>query len=738
MRSHVEATVRPSGPRLIRLASASLRLALEVGAGQPAAVAGIGAGAASFLAPRQRPGALGDSALPLVGMEAVAEGRAGTAGKRHVDGVAGQRLRYVSDRQEVSGPVLRWEIDQADSPRGLGVRTVVEHREGTAAFRIWNEVALDGSAQWPVTLGYVASLAIGGMPWSRDARLWTAANPWSAEHRWRVGPPADYGLYDSGMQRYGQQGTKNRILICSAGAWSSSEHLPMGAVEWADSGRVLLWEIEHNGSWQFELGDRGGALYLTASGPCDPEHQWRRRLAPGSSFTTVPVSVAVSERGVEGAVAEITAHRRASRRRHPDHARLPVIFNDFMNCLMGEPSTERLLPLVDAAAAAGAEVFCVDAGWFDDAPGAPPGLGGVPGWWDSVGGWEESPRRFPAPGGLRAVIGRIRERGMVPGLWVEPECVGVRSAAARALPASAFFQRDGRRVTEWGRHQLDLADPAARAFLDRVVDRLVRDYGLGYLKLDCNIDPGVGTDLVADSPGDGLLRHNREYLAWLDRLLDRHPSLTVENCAAGGSRTDQALLSRLPVQSLTDQQDHRLMPAIAAAAPMAVPPEQGAVWAYPQPGFSAAENAFTLATAMLGRIHLSGRIDLLDGQQRAMVRRAVSVYKTYRHLLPTSTPHWPLGQPGWDDRLICLALECATGTPAGPEWYVLLWRREETAAGSRPVTVPLPYGIPESLVEVLFAADETRPRPAYRAETGLLALTMEPLDAVLMRLRPTR
>jgi alpha-galactosidase len=725
-----------SGPPSIRLASATLRLELEVGPGGPAVVAALGPAAASFLVPRPADRTPQDPFLPMLGIEAVAEGRDGTAGKRHVDGLAGQRLRYVRDRQDAAGPVRCWEIDQADDTGGLRVRTVVEHHEGTAAFRMWHVLTLDANAERPVPLGYVASLALGGMPWSGDVRLWTAANPWSAEHRWHAARPAEYGLYDSGMHRYGQRGTKNRIAIGSAGAWSSSEYLPMGAVEWAGSGRTLLWEIEHNGSWQFELGDRDGTLYLTASGPCDPEHQWHHQLAPGASFTTVPVNLAVSEHGIEGAVAEITAHRRVRRRRHEDNARLPVVFNDFMNCLMGEPDTERLLPLVDAAAAAGAEVFCIDAGWFDDAPGAPPGPGGVPGWWTSIGLWAESPARFPEPGGLRAVTERIRERGMVPGLWLEPECVGVRSTAARALPGSAFFQRCGRRVTEWGRHQLNLSDPAARAFLDGVVDRLIRDYGLGYLKLDYNIDAGVGTDLAADSPGDGLLRHNREYLGWLDRLLDRHPGLTVENCAAGGSRTDQALLSRLPIQSLTDQQDHRLMPAIAAAAPMAVPPEQGAVWAYPQPEFSAAENAFTMASAMLGRVHLSGRIDLLDQNQAALVRHAVSVYKTYRHLLPTSVPHWPLGLPGWDDGLICLVLECTAGTDAGPEWYVLLWRREETAGERRPVTVPLPYGIPGVPVEVLFASDEDRASPAYDAETGLLTLTMEPLDAVLMRLRP--
>jgi len=711
---------------LLRLSGSDAWIELSTAEDAPVSIVGLGlVGGTSFLG-----GGTGDERfLPLVGLEATGEGRVGTAGKRHVDGVPGQRLRYRGHRERRDGAVRRCEIEQADEATGLRVRTIIEQRTGISAFRFRHEPTLDVSAEQPLLLEYVASLAFAGMPWTDDVRLWTAANPWSAEHRWRAAPPSEYGLYDTGMHRYGQRGTKNRIAIGSTGAWSSAEFLPMGALEWTAGHRVLLWEIEHNGSWQYEVADRVGGLYLTVSGPCDPEHQWHRFLTRGASFATVPVNLVLSETGIEGAAGQATARRRAARRPHQDHQTLPVVFNDFMNCLMGEPDAEKLLPLVDAAAAAGAEVFCIDAGWFDDDPGAPPGPGGVPGWWDSIGAWQESAKRFPGERGLAEVLDRIRERGMVPGLWLEPECVGVHSPTVSALPETAFFHRDWRRVTEWGRHQLNLADPAARTFLDRTIDGLVRRYGLGYLKFDYNIDAGVGSDLGADSPGDGLLDHNRAYLAWLDRLLDRHPGLTIENCAAGGSRTDQALLSRLPIQSLTDQQDHRLMPPIAAASPLAVPPEQGAVWSYPQPDFTDAENAFTLASALLGRVHLSGRLDLLDEEQAALIKRALTTYKSYRHALPTAVPRWPLGLPGWDDALICLALEAAEG-----DWYVLVWRREESIGEVRRVEIPVSMAA-ESTVEILFAADHARPEARFDSASGLLALTMDPLDAVLLRVR---
>ena len=66
-------------------------------------------------------------------------------------------------------------------------------------------------------------------------------------------------------------------------------------------------------------------------------------------------------------------------------------------------------------------------------------------------------------------------------------------------------------------------------------------------------------------------------------MLDRHPGLIIENCASGGMRTDYAMLSRLQLQSTSDQQDFLRYPPIAAAAPAAITPEQAAIWAYPQP-----------------------------------------------------------------------------------------------------------------------------------------------------------
>jgi alpha-galactosidase len=668
-------------------------------------------------------GAPGDStALPLAEIEATGHGRTGTSGKRHVDGAVSRRMRYESHSASAHELTVRMRDPETD------LRIAVHYRltGGLPVLTTWTELT---AGEREIRIEYVSSFAycplaatLGAPAWDRDLTLWSADNPWSGEYRWRGSTLPGAGLHDVGMTRFGQTGSKNRVALTSTGSWPSSEQLPMGWIE--GPGSVLAWQIEHNGSWHAELADRHDEVYLLLSGPSRREHQWSVLLAPGESFTSVPATIALAG-DRDGALAALTRHRRLARRPHPDLTGLPVVFNDFMNCLMGDPSTDRLRPLIDAAAEAGAEYFCIDAGWYDDER-AGPGPGGVPGWWDSVGEWQPSTGRFP--GGLAEVTDHIKAAGMVPGLWLEPEVVGVRSPVAQALPDEAFFRCDGIRITEWGRHQLDLTHPAATAHLDATVDRLVDTYGIGYLKLDYNIDIGAGTDAAPHGPGQGLLAHNRAYLRWLDSVLDRHPGLVIEGCAAGGMRVDAATLSRVPVQSLTDQQDFRLIAAVAAAAPTAVPPEQGAVWAYPDREMSDEEIVFTLVSALLGRVHLGGRIDLLAPRQLALVKDALVVYRDYRRELADALPSWPLGLPGWREGAsggwLALALDTGDST------LLALWRMDGTDAEC---VIPLPPGT--AGVEPLFPGPGAPGEVVLDPDSGTLrAVLPQPWTARLLRL----
>ncbi|TDC15693.1 alpha-galactosidase [Streptomyces sp. 8K308] len=664
----------------------------------------------------QSPGA----PMPLVEVMAAGHGRFWSA-NRLIDTSLGERLRYRAHRATREGDWQVLTVELRDPESGLAAEVTYRSPDGVPVLR--SEVALRNEGDVTLHLESVTSLMVSCLtphgPAALDAAdlLW-AENDWLAECRWQRGPLRRTSPAVSGRVRYGNG--KGGFTVAGQGVWSSCGHLPMGGLTDRGSGRTWLWQIEHNGGgWRWECGDREDTAYAALSGPSDAHHGWRHRLAPGDTFRTVPVALAfAADGGPDAAFAALTRYRRALRRPHPDHHQLPVIFNDYMNCLMGDPTTAKLLPLIDAAADAGAEYFVIDAGWYDDEDG---------GWWASVGAWQPSVSRFPGPRGIHEVLDRIRDRGMTPGLWLEPEVVGVRSPVADTLPAEAFFHRDGVRVTEVGRYHLDLRHPAARAHLDEVVDRLVGEWGVGYLKLDHNINPGTGTSSrPGETPAAGLLAHNRAHLDWLTGVLDRHPHLVVENCASGGMRWDYALLSRLQLQSTSDQQDLELYAPIAASAPTAATPEQSAVWAYPRPEDSLDEVAFTMANALLGRIHLSGLLPDLTPEARALVHEAVAVYKAIRPDLPTAVPAWPLGLPAWDDPWLALALR----TPATT--YLTAWRRP----GSEPTTT---LGLPHlrgtaARVDRLYPA-ASRAVADWNPRTAELTLTLPAApSAVLLRL----
>lgn len=607
------------------------------------------------------PPAAAGPGLPLLDVVLGGSGRH-FSGRRYSESVVGGRMGYAGHTEQAEGRYRELRFELQDPPTGLRATVTYQVLVGGGVLRSRTRLTNAGSA--PVTVESVTSFLGGGLPGAggslEEVDVWWAENDWLSESRWQR-RALRQALPDLNRPLHGSR-SRASYSVTGQGTWSAGGYLPMGAVVNRATGYTMLWQVEHNGAWQWQVGEQTGegpgASYVALLGPTDIDHHWRLTLAPGESFETVPVALAVSAHGFEEAVARMTRYRRVLRRPHEDHRRLPVIFNDYMNTLMGEPTTERLLPLIDAAAEVGAEYFCIDSGWYAEVG---------QGWWDTVGSWAPSKTRFP--NGIGEVLDHIKAKGMVPGLWVEPEVVGVNSPVADELPVGAFFVRDGARVVEAGRYQLDLCHPMARAHLDKTIDFLVGDLGVGYLKMDYNINVAPGTDAGGLAPGMGMLAHNRALLEWVDAVLDRHPGLTIENCSSGGMRADYALLSRLQLQSTSDQQDLLRYPPIAAAAPVGVAPEQAAVWAYPQPDWDDDMIAFTLCSAMLGRVHLSGHIDAMSPAQKALVGQAVQVYKQLRPHLAEAVPFWPLGLPGWEDPWVALGMHAPGAT------FLVIWRR---------------------------------------------------------------
>jgi alpha-galactosidase len=153
-----------------------------------------------------------------------------------------------------------------------------------------------------------------------------------------------------------------------------------------------------------------------------------------------------------------------------------------------------------------------------------------------------------------------------------------------------------------------------------------------------------------------------------------------------------------------------------------VAPEQSASWAYPQPEYSDELNAFTLVNALLGRIHLSGRVDLLNEHQRALVKAGLDAYKGYREQLAAALPIWPLGLPRWDDEWVAAGLDLPNG-----DTLLAVWRR----GGADTVRLP---GLGGRIAEVIYPT-EGEAGSTVRAEgADLIVELAEAPAARLLRL----
>lgn len=622
-------------------------------------------------------------------------------GDKHLCCAPACYMKYLShsDEENVIGRLLTFH--QKDALSGLHLTTYFQFYGTLPVVRCWSTVTNEGeSAQ---TLTHLSSFFYQGVEKEGDGfadeklSLSIPHNSWMKELNWKRYTLADVGLQNT-QPRYETPRTSKAFRISNTGNWSTKEYLPMGCIDNHAAGTTLFWQIEHNGSWLAELSDYNGHYCLNLGGPTENQSHWWKVLQPGDSFTCVPVAVGSTKEGFDGAMGALTRYRRLIRRPNADNETLPIIFNDYMNCLCGDPTPEKELPLIDAAAQLGCEYYVIDAGWYSD------GF-----WWDTVGEWKASKGRFP--GGLRSLMDYIRSKGMIPGLWLELEVMGIHSPLFKALPKECFFQRHGQLIYDRSRVQLDFRHPKVIDHANEVVRRLVEDYGAGYIKMDYNIEPGIGTDWNADSPGDGLLEHEQAYLRWLEEQFRCYPELVIENCSSGGLRMDYAMLSRYSLQSTSDQEDYRMYATVSANAPSAVTPEQAAVWSYPLRDGDREETIFNMVNALMLRIHQSGQMDKLSPERFALVREGLDWYRSVRHHWKNAVPHFPLGWSDYRDNWSALMLE------DGGFCALALWRR----GGEAEKTIPLPYLAGRNL-KIKCAYPDNRCDFHWDEENGLLTV----------------
>ncbi len=622
------------------------------------------------------------------------------AGKHDCGSVTGQwiyRSHRISDNEQ--GQLLELSVKAAD---GLSATYCMQTFRGLSVVRTW--ATLTNESEENLGLEYVSSFFYGGI--GRNGKtsgcdrleFHIPRNSWSNEAQWQKADAVDLGLSHMPVVGYSLPDKGNsRFHYGSIDSWSTSEHLPMGIVRDPESGEVFFSQIEHSGAWEIEYGaadDRN--LYVCLMGP-NEESCWWKELKPGDSFTTVPAAFGTAVGDIDEAVAQLTCYRRLIRRPNPDDENCYVVFNDYMNCLFGDPTEEKEKEIIDRAAALGCEYYCLDAGWYDSGP-----------WWDRVGEWKESPERFP--NGLKSLFDYARSRGLHMGMWLEIEVMGTECELARHLPDDWFICTHGRRRIENKRYLLDFRNPEVRRYCAEVVDRLIRDYGCEYFKIDYNVTTGFGSDLHADSRGDAMLEHCRALYGWIREIYERHPGLVIENCGSGAQRMDYGMLSLHSLQSTSDQTDYISNAYIASNVASAVTPEQAGMWVYPY--VDEREHViFNMVNGILLRPYISGIVWSMSEDSMAVLRQGISVYKSIRGELKEMTPFFPLGFNRVNNRQLACGL-------LGKERALLSVFTVENDTARIPLSFP---GRKVTSAKVIYPAEEDC---EYSLTEGLLQVKM--------------
>ncbi|MDR2433916.1 MAG: alpha-galactosidase [Treponema sp.] len=631
-------------------------------------------------------------------------------GSKHTGTQPGSLFRYAN--HTISRNQYGNKLELKQKWRGLFAVSHLQFYDDIPVVRSWTELE-NYSEQEDFPLEYISSFVLTGLyrgnGSARDADgiFHIPHSTWFGEAQWKA-----YTIQEMGYDAVHPDFSLKRISLSSTGSWPCSEHLPMGGYENSDGRRSFVWQIETAAAWGWEASDIGGELYLQIHGPSFQESGFFKRLKRGEHFQSVPCAIASVNGGFQEGIRALTKYRRVIRRKNTDNQSPSVIFNDYMNCLMGDPTTEKELPLIDAAASAGCRYYCVDCGWYDDGP-----------WWDGVGQWLPGKARFP--NGIHEVLDRIRARGMIPGLWLELEVMGIECPLVKNIPKDWLFQRNGLPIIDHSRYQLDFRNPEVIVFANNVIDRLVGEYGAGYIKMDYNINSGAGTDRNADSAAAGLLEHTRAYLAWLDTVFKRYPELVIENCGSGGMRMEYSLLSRHSIQSVSDQTDYLRMAAIACNCMTAVTPEQAAIWSYPLAGGDVEETVFNMVNAILLRIHQSGHLANLKEDRMRYVREGIAYHKSICTRLKEGLPFWPLGLASFSDKFLCAGIECGTTR------YLALWCTGESGGTFE---LPIP-AVPGKEYRVKCSYPEDLPVPTkWELQKSMLTVTMKGKTARILEM----
>ena len=309
-------------------------------------------------------------------------------------------------------------------------------------------------------------------------------------------------------------------------------------------GAMLVW----SGNFKIECEVSQMQSTRLVAGVSDDDFSWT--LEPGGQFAAPEVLFCYSDQGL----SELSARYHRFLQRHiirspwRDKPR-PILINNWEATYM-DFDAQRIWDIARQARDLGVEMLVLDDGWFGERSDDSSGLGD----------WQFNEKKLGCT--FDQLIGRVREMGLLFGLWIEPEMVCANTALYAAHPDWALSIPG--RAPATGRSQLvlDLGRPEVVDYLYDIFHRLLAEHDIAYIKWDMNrnLTDVYSRALPPERQGEAAYRYMLGLYSLLDRLTRDFPQVLFEGCAGGGGRFDAGMLCYCPQIWCSDDTDaiHRI------------------------------------------------------------------------------------------------------------------------------------------------------------------------------------
>ena len=309
-------------------------------------------------------------------------------------------------------------------------------------------------------------------------------------------------------------------------------------------GAMLVW----SGNFKIECEVSQMQSTRLVAGVSDDDFSWT--LEPGGQFAAPEVLFCYSDQGL----SELSARYHRFLQRHiirspwRDKPR-PILINNWEATYM-DFDAQRIWDIARQARDLGVEMLVLDDGWFGERSDDSSGLGD----------WQFNEKKLGCT--FDQLIGRVREMGLLFGLWIEPEMVCANTALYAAHPDWALSIPG--RAPATGRSQLvlDMGRPEVVDYLYDIFHRLLAEHDIAYIKWDMNrnLTDVYSRALPPERQGEAAYRYMLGLYSLLDRLTRDFPQVLFEGCAGGGGRFDAGMLCYCPQIWCSDDTDaiHRI------------------------------------------------------------------------------------------------------------------------------------------------------------------------------------